>query len=391
MCDKVILVVEDEPLVGLEIQEVLTRYGYRVPEVLGNSDEVLQAVQNHKPDLLLMDIRIDGSMDGIATAAQVKKNHELPVVFLTAFSDQDTLKRAAECFPDGYILKPFDERALATNVEMALLKTKTTRYKENLYLRSSAENINSTLLRLLPDPRNFQGRAAIDGFMMPNPSGSGDIYDAFYLTERHLVFYSLDVMGHGTLQSLMAYNIHDSIPVLAQQHLQEGGVSPSSKEILESLHAKFFPRGNGNLFFTISLGILDCANGQFNLTRAGHPPALLLRADGTLSYLHSGGMALGAFAQVETSLEEINDVLNEGDRIILYSDGVVETLGGSLTDKGYTILKDLVSTYWHRTPSTLAQTLKWACTDSHNRPRDDLALLILEYRSGETSGPYGTR
>src|SRR5512142_119076 len=121
-----ILVVEDETLVGLELKEDLERLGYYVPEVIESGEAVVQAVARLQPDLVLMDIRLRGGLDGIEAAYQAKAEFDLPVIYLTAYSDTDTLRRAALTGPDAFLLKPFDERELAANVELALSRARSS-------------------------------------------------------------------------------------------------------------------------------------------------------------------------------------------------------------------------------------------------------------------------
>jgi len=125
MNKETILVVEDETIVGLELKEDLERLGYFVPEVLETGEAVVQAVARLQPDLMLMDIRLRGSLDGIEAAYQAKAEFDLPVIYLTAYSDPDTLRRAALTGPDAFLLKPFDERELAANVQLALSRAKS--------------------------------------------------------------------------------------------------------------------------------------------------------------------------------------------------------------------------------------------------------------------------
>ena len=120
-----VLVVEDEIIVAEELREDLERFGYDVPAVLSSGDEVVEAVARLRPDLLLMDIRIEGSVDGIEAAFQARAEFGVPVVYLTAYSDPDTLARAAATRPAAYLLKPFNERELAANIRMAIAASRT--------------------------------------------------------------------------------------------------------------------------------------------------------------------------------------------------------------------------------------------------------------------------
>lgn len=119
-----VLVVEDEIIVAEELREDLERFGYEVPAVLSSGDEVVETVARLRPDLLLMDIRIEGSVDGIEAAFQAKAEFGVPVVYLTAYSDPETLSRAAATRPAAYLLKPFNERELAANLRMAIAASK---------------------------------------------------------------------------------------------------------------------------------------------------------------------------------------------------------------------------------------------------------------------------
>ncbi len=117
-----ILIVEDESIVALDIQDCLTKLDYEVVGVESYGERVLQQVIALKPNLVLMDIRLKGQMDGIEACIAVKKEAGIPVVFLTAYADEGTLQRAKTVVPDGYILKPFESQELHTAIELALYR-----------------------------------------------------------------------------------------------------------------------------------------------------------------------------------------------------------------------------------------------------------------------------
>src|SRR5215475_1496390 len=119
-----ILIVEDEGIVAEDLSQHLQRLGYRVPVVVASGPEAIQQAVATHPDLVMMDIRLRGPMDGVDAAAQIRSQVDIPVVYLTAHADQATLERAKVTEPYGYILKPFDEREVAVTIEMALYKHK---------------------------------------------------------------------------------------------------------------------------------------------------------------------------------------------------------------------------------------------------------------------------
>jgi PAS domain S-box-containing protein len=127
-----ILVVEDEGIIAQDIKNCLENLGYTVPEVVFTGREAIEKAEELRPDLVLMDIVLKGDIDGIETAMEIRRKFNIPIVYLTAYEDDKTLKRAKLTEPLGYILKPFEERYLRSSIEMALYKHKMeSRLKEN--------------------------------------------------------------------------------------------------------------------------------------------------------------------------------------------------------------------------------------------------------------------
>lgn len=115
-----ILIVEDEKLVADDLQEILQGLGYEIPASVASGEEALVKVAEVSPDLILMDIRLAGSLDGVQTADLIRSQFSIPIVYLTANADRATLERVKASYPFGYILKPFNEKLLATTIDIAL-------------------------------------------------------------------------------------------------------------------------------------------------------------------------------------------------------------------------------------------------------------------------------
>ncbi|MBN1799445.1 MAG: SpoIIE family protein phosphatase [Spirochaetales bacterium] len=122
-----IMVVEDEGLVAMELKEELKSMGYHVSYTADSGEDALKNLLTAKPDLVLMDIQLKGAIDGIQTAQQIFSEYHIPIVYLTAYSDEKTLSRARESEPYGFLIKPFSERTLYTTIEMALSKAEKER------------------------------------------------------------------------------------------------------------------------------------------------------------------------------------------------------------------------------------------------------------------------
>jgi two-component system cell cycle sensor histidine kinase/response regulator CckA len=148
-----ILVVEDEGLVALGLKQALQRTGYVVPAMASSGEEAIELARQLGPDLILMDIQLKGSMDGISAAELIWKEMEVPVVYLTAHADETTLARARRTAPFGYVLKPFQERELQLTIEMALYKHRLdlqVRESEARY-RTLFDGVPIGLFRCRPD------------------------------------------------------------------------------------------------------------------------------------------------------------------------------------------------------------------------------------------------
>ncbi len=138
-----IFIVEDESIVSFDIECCLKNSGYNVVGTATSHSELLDKIERAKPNLILMDIRIHGEIDGIEAANQIRDIYGTPVVFLTAHSDKATIDRVTKTKAFGYVLKPFNEKALVTNIEMAL-----TNYEEELKLLSMQKSFSTTLDKL---------------------------------------------------------------------------------------------------------------------------------------------------------------------------------------------------------------------------------------------------
>ncbi len=140
-----ILIVEDEAITAMELEESLRGRGYEVVGSAANGGTAIRIVQEKWPDLILMDIRIEGKIDGIETANQIGRIHDIPIIFLTAYSDDLTISRAINTKSHSFMLKPFNEKELYSNIELAL-----NRHKE--YQKSVAfERVMGTMFDLVSD------------------------------------------------------------------------------------------------------------------------------------------------------------------------------------------------------------------------------------------------
>lgn len=124
MAKERILIVEDEQITAADIDDILRHLGYSVSGIVSSGNEAVKKAEETRPDLILMDIRIKGDMDGVEAAREIRRRFDIPVIYLTAHADSETLARAKLAEPLGYVVKPFQEAELRAGIEMALHKSK---------------------------------------------------------------------------------------------------------------------------------------------------------------------------------------------------------------------------------------------------------------------------
>jgi AmiR/NasT family two-component response regulator len=122
-----VLIVEDEGIIATHIASRLRKSGYEVIGIAESSEDTLALVQELRPDLILMDIRIKGTSDGIETAAELHTRFDIPVIYLTAHTDQQTLDRARMTGAAGFLTKPIQQAALKAAIETAIHKHRADR------------------------------------------------------------------------------------------------------------------------------------------------------------------------------------------------------------------------------------------------------------------------
>jgi PAS domain S-box-containing protein len=148
MPDAKILIIEDESIEAMDIQQRLVRLGYPLPDTAYTGAEGVRKVEELRPDLVLMDIMMPGELDGVAAAERIRSRFDIPIIFLTAYADEKTLRRARITAPYGYIVKPFQERELHITVDMALYRHKTEKelHEREKWLATTLRSIGDAVI-----------------------------------------------------------------------------------------------------------------------------------------------------------------------------------------------------------------------------------------------------
>lgn len=150
MVNAKVLVVEDENIVAMGIKHKLENMGYTVVDMVSSGENAVSAALKHDPDIILMDIVIKGDMDGIEAAKAIHEYNDVPIIYLTAYADDEMLMRARVTQPYGYIIKPFKSTELNANIQMALYKHKNARKEKEMIKKQILANFNEFIANSMP-------------------------------------------------------------------------------------------------------------------------------------------------------------------------------------------------------------------------------------------------
>lgn len=152
MAEGRVLIVEDEHIVAMGIKRMLITLGYAVAGVASSGEDAIRKAESTLPDLVLMDIMLKGDVNGIEAAKEIKSLFDIPVVYLTACSEQKIVEKAWETHPSGYIVKPFDEKDLQKSIDVALQRHKI----EKQSLKKNHEKAEKDSAKVNKDPDKIQ-------------------------------------------------------------------------------------------------------------------------------------------------------------------------------------------------------------------------------------------
>lgn len=131
MVNSTIIIVEDDEITAMHLNLSLQKYGYKIVAICDNAATAKDKIQVHKPDIIIVDISLDESNDGIELAKTIRIEHDIPFVYLTSYSDDDIITQAKLTEPYGYIVKPFDPSSLHATIQMALFKYEQESQRKN--------------------------------------------------------------------------------------------------------------------------------------------------------------------------------------------------------------------------------------------------------------------
>lgn len=390
-----ILVVDDSHINRRVLAEILRREGYRLLEAK-DGIECVEVSQRERPDLILLDVMMP-RQDGYQACAILKQQADtadIPIVFLSALSDSTNKVKGLQLGAVDYIGKPFDQTEVLARVRThlkvrrltrELLATNATLMERQAVLDLDLRAAGDIQRSLLPRTLALSPRVTMASRFHPCERIGGDLFSVHRLDEHHLALYIADVSGHGVPAAMVTVALSQSLS--AEGGLIRapgpGGAWVSPGEVLIQLDREY-PIERFEKFFTISYAVLNTETGLLRYSSAGHPMPIVLRAGGAQAVLSAGGTIIGLGSAVPFDEGEIT--LAAGDRVFLYTDGIVELENHAEEQFGEQLLQDEIG-------RGAGGSLEDACDSIMNalltfgegrELQDDVTLLAFEYRECDT-------
>jgi sigma-B regulation protein RsbU (phosphoserine phosphatase) len=370
-----ILIVDDKPANLKLLSQVLAGQGYRV-RAASSGRHALESVRISPPNLILLDIKMP-DMNGYEVCETLKHDdltRDTPVIFISALDDVREKVRGFRAGGVDYITKPFQVDEVIARVETHLglrrlqkqLQDNNQRMASELHLAALTQA--NFMPRELPQPDGWK----ISATLIPALETSGDFYDVFDLPGGLLGILVADVVDKGVAAALFMVLAWSLVRESAGQHPE------NPAKIFEIVNQKILAIMDRLVYVTIFLGILDVKTGQLTYANAGHPPPLLCRSKDMLEYLARTGIPLGI--SEEHSWNQAKAQINQGDTLVLYTDGIIEACDPTDAFYGLDCLKASIQQHM---PQGVDEIQKAILADLNKflggkSPQDDVALVVVK-------------
>jgi len=332
-----ILIVDDNDVNRQVLVGILRKEGYELLQAADGEHAVALAKQA-RPDLALLDIMMP-VMDGYEVCRQLKIDPhtvDIPIIFLSALAETESKVKGLELGAVDYITKPFDQSEVLARVRSHLKIQRLTQQlmAANRALLEKQQNLEldlraaGTIQRsLIPKAPPTLDNMEIAWRFRPCERIGGDVFNCYSLNSSHLVAYVVDVSGHGVPAAMVTVSVSQRLSpygglVLSEDVALQGlHTIASPQQVLTRLDAEY-PIERFEKHFTICYLTCSLADGRVRYSRAGHPMPVVLHTDGSLERLSAGGPIIGLGGVLPFEEDELQ--LDPGDRLFLFTDGILE-------------------------------------------------------------------
>jgi sigma-B regulation protein RsbU (phosphoserine phosphatase) len=404
-----VLLAEDDPLMREFLAAVLSSLGYAVT-VAANGREALDILERSPISLVLTDWMMP-EVDGAELCRRVRARRSEQytyIVLLTGRQDSAALVEGMEAGADDFLTKPPDVNELRVRLRAGerVLRLQRQLARRNRKLELANQRIReaygrierdlvaaaSAQRRLLPRPGGLDG-LSYDWLFLPSSHVGGDTFNVVQRDGSSVAFYQIDVAGHGVPAALMSFTLQR---VLSGTSL---GIGPADApprwddptRIVGELNRRFQADEEDTTYFTMLYGVLDTRSGEVRLTQAGHPSPIHAAREGPVGMIGEGGPVVGLFP--DPGYETVSLRMGLGDRLVLYSDGVVECEN----PEGEAFSEERLMAV---AGETLAVPLDGALAELNRRLEawrgapaydDDVSVLVIERTGGEAEDGHDER
>jgi len=316
-----VLVADDQSDVVLALRLLLRDAGLD-SDAAASVPEIRSRLSATEYDLLLMDLNYardtTSGREGLELLAEVhSRDPLLPVVVMTGWGSIETAVDAMRRGARGFIHKPWDNNALADAIRREVDDGRATRNAERRATREQQE-AQAIQRALLPAAIPDLAGCDIAARWIPASAFGGDCYDVTPLDANRVAISIADVCGKGLPAALLMANLQASVRAFA-------AADSSPRAVAERVNRELVRNAALRRFVTFFYAVYDRHAGQLAFVNAGHNPPVLLRADGSIARLATGGMVLGAFD--DAAYEQGTVEIASGDRLVLFTDGITEACG----------------------------------------------------------------
>ena len=379
------LIADDDADILTALRLLLKSDGYE-PETVSSPAAVLEAIERAQFDVVLMDLNYardtTSGREGIDLISRIHAlDPSLPIVVMTAWATVDLAVEAMRRGVQDFVQKPWENPRLLETLRKQVKRARA--HRSNQHRLASNRETEARLQRELIEARELQENlltsapTTLPGLEVavtwqPAATVGGDYIAAFKIDDEHIALCVADVVGKGLPAALLMSNFQAALKSLAHQHL-------SPAVVCERLNNVLFANIPLNKFVTAFYGVINTQSRTLMFTNAGHNPPLLIQSDGECVSLDAGGGVLGGFPDSRYTQGQLQ--LTDGDRLLLFTDGLTEALDANGDQFGEQRLTQLVSGYRHQSPDELKETIfNAAGAFCGNTFHDDAALMVVALR-----------
>lgn len=373
-----ILIVDDDFATQLLLERTLMMQGYDIT-LASDGEEGLIKAKAIRPALIICDW-IMPRKNGLEVCSQIKSTPELSTTFFILLTSLDSIEdrvKGLDAGADDFLCKPIEMHELKARVRAGLRLHELSRdlQHQKQILEAELAEAAEYVSTILPEPLQHPS-LKIDSCFVPSRQLGGDSFDYFWLDDRHLVFYLLDVSGHGLRASLPSLAV---INLLRSRSLNDVDYYQPNT-VLRGLNQAFQMSDRNDKYFTIWYGVYDKEKRRLTYSSAGHPPAILLSTTGRTveKRLKTPGVPIGMFPDIKYINASCNIAANSS--LYVFSDGIYEVEPQPNSRWGLDRLIELLKKY-QKTPERDLQRLLQYIRNWHPNFQfeDDLSILQIDF------------